>query len=317
MHFGKLFQNELTLDPNKLSPIQLDIRYSTDLLSKKCSHWIQVIDSNDFCHIMDRNRQMMNEEVAEHIKAMWMFLQKSTGNRSNWWISSGIDDNAVYLLDNIARIVDAEYIPSYTDILRVSDKNKALRGLTVEITDYDLNLERIHWNFNVIDVGKQYSTERKWMSLLSRQAIGAVIFVASLSSYDQFVDGDGIENGLLDVMDRFEVICNSEWFRNARIVLILNKKDIFLQKVKSVPFEDYFPKYKLYNAQEDESSEDHVLEFIRKEFVARHLKSDEDKPNLSTHVMSAVDDGNVNRIFEGILYRCREYSQSFEFHLLS
>lgn len=41
----------------------------------------------------------------------------------------------------------------------------------------------------------------------------------------------------------FEQICNNKWFANASIILFLNKKDLFEEKIKRTPltvcFDDY------------------------------------------------------------------------------
>lgn len=41
----------------------------------------------------------------------------------------------------------------------------------------------------------------------------------------------------------FESVINSRWFMRTSIVLLLNKTDIFMEKIKRVPLEKYFPEY--------------------------------------------------------------------------
>jgi guanine nucleotide-binding protein subunit alpha len=41
----------------------------------------------------------------------------------------------------------------------------------------------------------------------------------------------------------FDTICNSYWFINTSMLLLLNKIDIFKKKINDSPIEAYFPDY--------------------------------------------------------------------------
>lgn len=41
----------------------------------------------------------------------------------------------------------------------------------------------------------------------------------------------------------FDSICNNKWFTNTSIILFLNKKDIFEEKIKKSPLTICFPEY--------------------------------------------------------------------------
>ena len=41
----------------------------------------------------------------------------------------------------------------------------------------------------------------------------------------------------------FSSVCNVRWFHRAALILFLNKKDAFAEKIKVRPLQDYFPSY--------------------------------------------------------------------------
>ena len=62
----------------------------------------------------------------------------------------------------------------------------------------------------------------------------AIIFVISLSSYDEmpFEEDRNAMSVSIEVLD--EQI-NSEWFKDTPFIVLLNKVDIFYDKIKTVP----------------------------------------------------------------------------------
>lgn len=42
----------------------------------------------------------------------------------------------------------------------------------------------------------------------------------------------------------FDTICNCQWFKETSIILFLNKKDIFAEKISKSPITIAFPNYK-------------------------------------------------------------------------
>ena len=44
-------------------------------------------------------------------------------------------------------------------------------------------------------------------------------------------------------MKLFESICNNRWFTDTSIILFLNKKDLFQEKIKKSPLTICFPQY--------------------------------------------------------------------------
>ncbi|ETO25775.1 hypothetical protein RFI_11365 [Reticulomyxa filosa] len=73
--------------------------------------------------------------------------------------------------------------------------------------------------------------------------VTAVLFVVSLSCYDQRLFEDVSVNAMHEALSLFEETCNSRWFRKTSMILFLNKSDLFGEKIKrrslKVCFEDY------------------------------------------------------------------------------
>merc|ERR1712048_1408681 len=83
--------------------------------------------------------------------------------------------------------------------------------------------------FPMFDVGGQRNERRKWIHTFDH--VNAVVFVAALSEYDQVLFEDETQNRMEEALQLFEQIVNSKWFRSTSMILFLNKKDLFEQKM--------------------------------------------------------------------------------------
>ncbi|KFV98974.1 Guanine nucleotide-binding protein G(t) subunit alpha-1, partial [Fulmarus glacialis] len=75
----------------------------------------------------------------------------------------------------------------------------------------------------MFDVGGQRSERKKWIHCF--EGVTAIIFCVALSAYD------------------LVLICNHRYFATTSIVLFLNKKDVFLEKIKKAHLSICFPDY--------------------------------------------------------------------------
>lgn len=48
---------------------------------------------------------------------------------------------------------------------------------------------------------------------------------------------------MIESMQLFSSICNSSWFLNTAMILFLNKKDLFAEKIERVNITTCFPEY--------------------------------------------------------------------------
>ena len=52
-----------------------------------------------------------------------------------------------------------------------------------------------------------------------------------------------IQNRMMESMKLFDSICNNRWFEDTSIILFLNKKDLFAEKIVKSPLTIAFPEY--------------------------------------------------------------------------
>ncbi|KAF5896855.1 guanine nucleotide-binding protein subunit alpha-11-like isoform X1, partial [Clarias magur] len=139
-------------------------------------------------------------------------------------------DSTEYFMTNLMRIAANDYIPSDQDVLRV-------RFPTTGINDYSFVVEKI--TLRIVDVGGQKSERRKWIHCFEN--VTSLIFLASLSEYDQVLEENQIDNRMQESLTLFYTTIHSPWFANSSIILFLNKMDILAEKIKMSDLQNYFP----------------------------------------------------------------------------
>ncbi|KAJ3366576.1 hypothetical protein HDU91_001797 [Kappamyces sp. JEL0680] len=136
---------------------------------------------------------------------------------------------------DIPKFLADSYSPSNEDIL-----NLRIVTQTISDTIFLLYSKKIHF----IDVSGLAHHRKNWVSYFDN--VECVLFVVSLSSYDQNLAEDSSINRMVDALVLFEEMANHELLEDKNWVLFLNKKDIYEHKikVKKIPIVDYFPNYK-------------------------------------------------------------------------
>ena len=144
------------------------------------------------------------------------------------------------------------------------------------------------FTFNFHDVGR-VRRGKTWIKLFD--AVTSIMFVASLSCYDEVMFEDCKANAMTDQLELFESIINNQALQKSAMILFLNKKDLFSEKIKRVPltvcqsFSDY----------EGNQTEDMAIDYIRKKFLS--LNKDLEKRHISTHIICATDSDNIQTVF--------------------
>jgi hypothetical protein len=70
--------------------------------------------------------------------------------------------------------------------------------------------------------------------------MNSVINCDSLFSIERFYL---FQNRMQESLNLFDSICNNKWFTDTSIILFLNKKDLFEEKIKKSPLTICFPEY--------------------------------------------------------------------------
>lgn len=93
-------------------------------------------------------------------------------------------------------------------------------------------------------MGGQRSERRKWLNTYAvDEGISAIIYCVSISAFDQQLAEDVRINRMEEEIELFRQTANSNWFKDVPTLLLLNKADIFREKLKKSDFKDQIPNY--------------------------------------------------------------------------
>eukprot|EP00808_Paulinella_micropora_P009485 g39978.t1 len=178
-----------------------------------------------------------------------------------------LNDTSGYFLDKVDSVCAADYLPSDDDVLRAR-----VRG--------------------------QRNERKKWIHCFDN--VTAVLFVASISSYNQKLYEDESVDRIDEEFNLFENICNSRWFKSTSIILFLNKSDLFREKIEKVPLVSVFGSvYTEWAESQNPRYPDAYSEgtsFLEAQFLSRNHY----KKQIYTHVTCATNKDNVEVVFNGV-----------------
>jgi len=241
----------------------------------------EVDEASDWVGTSKRANSIINGDsrlFLQHVEAIRVLWQSMT--MKEVWMKraqANVNDSHKDYLQDLTRIASSDYVPTTKDIL-------ITRVRTTQII-----IERYIFDniiFEVYDVGGQRSERRKWIDCF--EGVDAVIFVAALSEYDQSLTESKRVNRMMEALDLFESVVKNRAFLDTSIMLFLNKKDTFAEKIlysniSAVPhFSDY--------AGKAEDFDQGVLYFIHK--FEERLLDDEFKDSY-IHVTCATDTSNM------------------------
>ncbi|KAK4334913.1 hypothetical protein RTBOTA2_003665 [Rhodotorula toruloides] len=178
-----------------------------------------------------------------------------------------LNDSASYYFDNIARLVQAGYVPSDLDILRSRVK-------TTGITEIKLD---IHGTiYRMMDVGGQRSERKKWINCFQDC---------------QMLYEDETVSRISEATTLWQSIANSKWFAMASIILFLNKIDIYRQKLELYKLSEYIPEYTGPNTYEA------TTRFLAHRFS--ELYTNPTRP-LIMHLTCATDTSQIRTVLAAV-----------------
>ena len=201
----------------------------------------------------------LSEPLAQAIARLWAAppIRTAYDARARYQLN----DSAAFFLDKAAGVIAAPgYLPSLEDVLMS-------RVRTTGIVDETITIDGV--SFSILDVGGQRNQRAKWIH--SFEGVTCVIFIASLSEYDQVLAEDATVNRLTEALDLFDEIGNSRWFSHSSLILFLNKRDLFERKITRVGLrheggDGVAPRFLDY---EGGDSADAALQYITAKFLAR------------------------------------------------
>ena len=140
------------------------------------------------------------------------------------------DESTNYIFTRVDAICTPHFKSSQDDILR-------FRNPTVDFSTVDYDKEYVTLRF--IDVGGQRKERLKWNSV---GKVTAVIFVVALDEYNKTLIEDVTRNRMKESLLLFRMI-STKHFKGTPIILFLNKRDLFEEKIKTVDLRCCFSDY--------------------------------------------------------------------------
>jgi len=217
--------------------------------------------------------------LARHILNVWndSGVQATFAQRTKFQLT----DSTAYFMERLKEIAGEGFVPTQQDVLRS-------RVRTTGIVENEFEIE--NHKFRMFDVGGQRNERKKWIHCFEN--VTAVLFVAAISEYDQMLYEDENMNRMVEALNLFEEICNSRWFHDTSMILFLNKRDLFLEKIKIVPLTACFPEYDGPANNYDDS-----ISYITNSFLAKNHNGDK---VVYHHVTCATDTDNIAMVFNAV-----------------
>eukprot|EP01083_Nonionella_stella_P066224 174192_1 len=223
----------------------------------------------------------LTEDAAQACQVLWneptiksIYAQRATMK---------IEDSSAYFWDKIDQVLDPSYVPDPTDILMV-------RYRTTGVIEQKFVIQKNM--FHIFDVGGQKSERKKWIHCF--EGVTALIFVASLSCYDEVMFEDETVNSMVDTLQLFDKISNNLYFVKTSVILFLNKKDLFAEKLESGKAITLCPEFRDYDG--DAKSFEDATDYVRDVFVRKSRSN----KTIFTHLTCATDTENVDKVFNDV-----------------
>ncbi|CAN8017128.1 unnamed protein product [Ixodes persulcatus] len=144
--------------------------------------------------------------------------------------------------------------------------------------------------FREFDLMGMVQKELKWEpSFFVLPQSPTVVFLSGQNV--QVVDAP-LQNRMIESMKLFDSICNNKWFVETSIILFLNKKDLFEEKIVRSPLTICFPEYPGDNTYEEAAA------YIQMKFES--LNKRRDTKEIYTHFTCATDTNNIQFVFDAV-----------------
>ncbi|KAF8868088.1 heterotrimeric G-protein alpha subunit, GPA2-like protein [Mucidula mucida] len=177
-----------------------------------------------------RDGEPFPKEFHQPLKSLWEDpnVQKAYA-RGN---EAALPENLLYFYSALDRLFDPQYQPIEQDIIQCRARTIGITETTFTLRDHEMLM---------VDVGGQKSERRKWIHCF--QDVTSILFLVSLSGYDQCLVEDKDANQMQDAMTIWDSICHSQWFKQTSIILFLNKNDLFERKIPNSDIKNFFPDF--------------------------------------------------------------------------
>lgn len=190
-----------------------------------------------------------------------------------------IDESTRRLIKDCEKYIAADYAPTEDDIL-------FFRSPTTDIAEIDYDVSE-YVKFRFIDIGGQRKERLKWNTVGD---ITAVVFVVAMDEYNKTLVEDTSRNRMKESLLLFRMI-TTKHFADKPVVLLLNKRDLFIEKIQKVDLNVCFPDYT--GGCNYEPAAAYIINEFKK-------VAGPERENIFTHKICATDKDNMKKIFSSV-----------------
>ncbi|KAI9057233.1 G-protein alpha subunit [Trametes sanguinea] len=189
-----------------------------------------------------------------------------------------LEEWADYFLNNIDRVSTPGYIPTIEDVLHARIQTM---GVAEHVFDMSVHGRNTRWH--LYDVGGARGQRHTWIPYFDDAT--AIIFLAPVSAFDQYLDEDPRTNRIDDSLQLFKQICSNALLKRAHLVLFLNKTDVLKEKLAAgVQVKKYITSY-----GDRANDYDTVVAYFKAHFTQVHRRNNENNRVLFPHLTSVVN----------------------------
>jgi len=188
----------------------------------------------------------------------------------------------IFFFKHVERFCLKDFQITEEDILRSRTKTGA-------VVEMEFTVPENKACIRIIDVGGQRNERKKWIHQFEN--VTSLIYVASLSDYNLTLEEDDTTNRMTECLTLFDTTVNNPYFIRSHIILILNKIDLFKEKIKRYDLKDYcFPDYT------GGTDEEAALQYITEQFLVRNHSG----KTIFVKVACALERENIDFIFKSV-----------------
>jgi GTPase SAR1 family protein len=253
----------------------------------------ELANSVELVRALPLSEDALLPEVAEQITAVWNDPIMKVIYQEESLIS--LSDNAAFFLDNVTRIAQEDYHPTNEDLFKSHVR-------TTGIGTFNFLIDSV--KTQIVEVGGHRSERGRWGRCF--QDVTFLMFVVSLSDFDQWLFEDEGTPRTQDSMGLFGSIANSGIFASKQIFLVLNKVDVFKKKLAASP-DKFKTAYPGFTGNAD--NPDEAIDWVRQSFLSKLDSDRAATASVEAIPCCAIEPQSIRDLFQKIGQTVLEHCQ--------
>jgi len=263
----------------------------------------------EFQDCYNQQKMEFSRDYVVKIRGLWKDegVQRCYERRNEFYFQ----DSVKYFLDRLDDIVAPNYRPSNMDILYARVETRSAYQSVFHPSKQSKDLSMV-----LIDVGGQRELRDNWLPLFDD--VTSIIFITSLSEFDQTLAEDSEVNRTAESLFLFKSVLKNDVLKKIPIILFLNKKDLLEEKLNSKEkrdqFKAYFPDFDETNeqlrAEAERTGERLEALFLRQLYLQQRDNANAERGippvieskarDVFAHITQATDKRNIEKIWADI-----------------